>query len=349
MIRRARTTIIASIASGVLLGPLACTDLFHSTDFPTLCELSDAAPACHPDASIAPSTGPLCAPDSASTIKIARSTCAKLSACSAITGRWNVATCIDDGALAYGCADNAQMAPRGARSEFWRCVRYAADCAGIRQCILGSPVLPSCSASAKDYASCAAPGVRVLCGAAGGQPVAIESCFAQGRTCVDGRCGGGASACTESGCDGAALHACVADGAGTVSDVGYDCTLSGDGKCRGAGVASFCAPSGGASCTNTTVVKCENGVAIACTAGAEQRVNCTSLGLPCVGGELTAEGAVSACKGDTDCPVDTCGGTSVQSCARRLGRSLDCAAEGYGPCVVQTIAGDVLARCTAKR
>ena len=266
-----------------------------------------------------------------------------------MSGKWNVATCLDDATLAYDCAGNAQMPPRGARGEFWRCARDAADCAAVRQCLLGSAALPNCSASAKDYASCAGPGVRVLCSASGGQPVALESCFAQGRKCVDGRCGGGGSGCTEEGCDGTALHACVTEGAGAPADVGYDCTLSGDGKCRGAAATSVCAPSGSTACTNTTSVRCEGGVAIACISGTEQRVNCTSIGLPCAGGELTGEGAVAACKGDVDCSPDSCGGSAVQSCSRKSPRTLDCAAEGFGPCVVQTIAGDVLSRCSSKR
>lgn len=349
MTRHAGAHVIAAIAGNILFWSTACTDLFHSTDFPTLCEVSDAAPACTTDALAESSAGPLCETNSAKAAKLATSTCAKLSACSAVTGQWNVATCIHDASLAYDCNGSAQLAPRGVRAELWRCVRYAADCAAIRQCLLGAPTLPTCSASGKDYASCATDGVRVLCGAAGGQPIAIESCFAQGRTCVDGRCGGGAKVCTESGCDGTALHACVADGTGAVSDVGFDCALTGDGRCRGAGAASFCAPSGGASCTSTTGVRCENGIAIGCLGGTEQRVSCSALGLPCVGGEVTAEGVVSACKGDTDCPVDTCNGSSIQTCARRLTRTLDCAGEGYGPCVVQTVAGDVLARCSPKR
>lgn len=349
MTRPRRWRRIAWLAAFAVPLLCACTDLFHSTDFPTLCEANPSAPACGNDAAPDAKPAPLCATNVESAKKAARQTCAKLSACGAVSGKWNVANCMDDAMLSFDCSANVELAPRGARSEFWSCARDAADCAAVRACLLGTEALPNCSQSARDYASCAGNGLRVLCSAAGGAPIALESCVAQGKRCVDGRCGGGGSACTEGGCDGTSLHVCLTEGTSPPVDIGFDCTLSGDGRCRGAGATSYCGPASRVACTTTSAVQCENGVAVACISGLEQRVRCANLGLPCAGGELTPEGAVSACKGESDCAGDACSGSVVQTCARKSPRSLDCAAEGLGPCVVQAVAGDAFARCTPKR
>lgn len=339
----------AAIVS-VVVTLFGCTDIFHATDFPTLCETAPDAAACARDAAADVTAKPLCAADNADASRIARKTCARLSACNAVGPQWNLAACLDDALVAFDCTASPANAPRGARRDFWLCARDADDCAALQSCLLGKTPALSCAANAKDYATCAGNDVRVRCSAAGGVPITSESCLAQGKTCVDGVCGGGArGGCTASGCDGTSLHLCAQDGVGSIIDVGYDCTLQGDGACHGSGESAYCGVAQGPACTSTTAVRCEAGVAIACIGGKESRVNCGSLGLACTGGELTSEGAIGACKGAIDCAADACTNGAVQSCARKTPRTIDCVAEGLGPCALGSAGGEAFAHCTPKR
>jgi hypothetical protein len=371
---------VAALAIGAAAG--ACVDLFHSTqDVLTACELDASADGCPPSpsadarAETQAEAGPtqFCAWTPAEARDRANHACAWLGACESPMGRNDFGSCVVQARLAYDCATNPNRPARGVPHDLWDCLWRVRSCADVDACIAPGG-MPACE-SPGAFTGCggAAGGalgraVRVECGGDGGSPAraGAESCALWGQTCASSgataSCGGAAGlACVADGCDGTPLsqvHWCVDGG-----DQGLDCSGNGAARCNGfpsstapqwvACVASTNVASDG-SCAPGLAVTCSQGVATSCSSGVVERLDCQALlGTPgaCVEGTLSPPSDwTSPCQVvPAVCGSDSCSGSVVTGCARGAALSVDCAAQGLGPCrMVSTDQGTRQhAACTA--
>jgi hypothetical protein len=321
---------------------VAC-DLFHSTNFATLCEVNPEAGACRDgDAGT-----DFCSWTSAQALSNAQHACAWLSACESPLGNNDFGPCMIEALLAYDCTANPNRPVLGKLHVYWDTLWSAQKCEDVDRVVFPGRV-PQCG-SGGGFAACGVNNdggsdnstVRVECYEAGPTPAGGENCLAQGRTCRAGSCVTAPSPCGV-GCSGTTLRVCNDAGV----DNGTDCQYFGAGRCVDEGGVLACAPSGDASCATQAVV-CGN-VAQGCQAGTQEQVDCSKLtgtGTCNPGVVSPAQGVASACfvSGEAGiCPPDSCGGsgTSLVSCARGQTFSVSCADVGLGPChVVPTVDG----------
>ncbi len=314
----------------------ACVDLFHSTDFETLCDLD--ARACPPEGGTeagadAPGDAAptdFCAWSSAEARRHAQHACAWLSACSAPFDHNAFGPCMIDAILAYDCTanPNRSVAP-GPLHDLWDALWQARSCAEVTSAI--SPSSISCSGTGYACAGKAEPSVLVECaGAAAARP---ESCLVQGRECSGAACRapGAAASCKASSCSGSVLHACQ----GSV-DVGYDCRSFGAGTCLALDGSVGCEPSGApAPCTPTDVVTCDGGTATYCPTGKSEGIDCNLLTGPksCVVGKPSpVNDLAAACKGSTSCSPGCAGTDTLRGCAQGAEFDVSCSGEGLAAC-----------------
>lgn len=332
MISRARLTALGvaiTLASGV-----ACTQLFHSTDFQTLCDVdaaacSDAATQA-PDAE-APEAGPFdfCSLSRGEAVAAAERACGLLGACAGPFGRNAAETCLVDALKAFDCTANPGLRPLGDAEAYWSCLARAKTCAEIERCVFGGP-RPACTATG--FLGCSAS-VRVDCS---NSPFrGAERCAAQGRTCVRyatdslSQCTGTLGrACTTGGCAGTHRVECTDGGTASV-DIGEDCATMGAGRCAADAKGAACVPTGTAPCGAT---RCESTLSTGCADGRRTVLDCAAWGLTC-NGSITEPDLFASCVPSVpDCTASSCASGSVSACVNRRALKIDCAALGLGPC-----------------
>lgn len=347
--RRAGAMLAAVLAvAGV---SAACVDLFHATDFTTLCDVD--ASACTDGGADAGEESPsTCA---AAAFTQARSVCARLGACLGGIGSTRYGECLVQATTAYDCTANPSLRPLGATARAWKCLASAATCAEVGACVFPSGAQTCKPASGGTYTACG-NGVNastlVACGESE-TPVAVEPCLLSSRTCstIDpvtnrGACTGPTGTRCVAGakpkCEGTAAVACERLGSAPATDVGLDCATLGAGRCVDGTDGPACVPGDGATaCTTARPLECKGDVVTGCVDGKTLTLDCKALGLACVP-PPTTRGAWeigSFCRVKTDAgpacdPLtpDSCSGTRLVSCLRGSQVTLDCASAGLGAC-----------------
>ncbi len=341
--KRVRTLALAGMASAALATASACVDLFHSTDFETLCDAhpetcgsSDAGPAeAAVEAGDAGSTN-FCSWSTESARTHAEHACAWLGACTVPFDDNAFGPCMIHAILAYDCATNPDMTiTEGPLHAMWDAMWRAKSCADVTDAV--NPQNVGCSQTGYACGGSTAPDLYFECLDGVGGP---ESCLIEGRVC------GGSSGCApphalgtcdKSKCDGTVLHDCEHG-----DDLGIDCQYFGAGMCASepaAGIIPVCAPAGGGgmSCTPTNDVVCvgdEGDTATACPTGASVSVACAALtgATTCKPGTPSPQWNVAAaCQGHASC-APSCDGDTLTGCAQGAKFTTSCSAEGLGSC-----------------
>ncbi len=352
-----RRVVALGCALGAAAAGVACVDLFHATQFDTLCDLDASATECATIDAALPDTSPIATPDSAPppavdfcawTPDVARRNaehaCAWLSACEGALGNNQYGPCIVNALLAYDCTVNRNRPVRGATHDYWACLANATSCDAFDACLAPKGKRP-CGAFPTPYAQCASvdsgadKDTRNACdpGLDASAPRGVESCAATGQTCavVDfGSCNGSNPSCRDAGTDCTGTHLRDCDVAGGI-DHGIDCASFGEGKCAPGGAA--CLPSANAStCKVDASITCLGTSATSCPAGREEIVDCRELlgdaGACNPKGSGRAWDATRACTAGTCIGEDSCAGSILRSCARGVTFTVDCAAQGLSPC-----------------
>ena len=358
---RSRILIIAAAAASVVLG-VACVDLFHSTEFDTLCTRSPEDPQCRdggatnvdsstlPDADGADAHPDFCSWTSTQARERALRACAWLGACEGPLGESAFGPCVVHAQLAFDCTANPDMRPAHEADAFWSCLATVSSCTDVDRCVFPGGVPPCAPLATGSFTSCSsAKGVapRVKCvSPGGGRFEGVEPCIMLGQSCVReddsvAHCGGslGTVQCTQSGCSGSFAVGCD-DPASPLNDVGVDCSASGAGRCEPSDAGPVCAPRNPAkSCVTEKVAGCEGSVVSACLSGREIRVDCGLLGLPCNDAAApTPFDIARACGNEPDAGAcvgsDRCAGTRLEACGRGATYAVDCASVGLGSCAI---------------
>lgn len=363
---RGQVVVIGMFAAAGLAGTAACVDLFHSTDFPTLCD-EDAA-ACAPEAGGPPDAArpdgtsneggspiELCSRDSAEARRRAEHACGYLGACLGPHEDTRLGDCMTRALAAYDCSFNPLLRPRGTTAVLWDCLARASTCDAVALCVFGTPA-PSCKPESGPYSACNlepdengrfdAGAVVVACHDSR-VAVGMNPCALRGRSCatVDESksiCAGKrGAACTSSPrCEGTFAVHCRSTG-GIDADEGADCASFGAGRCAqdDAGVSCVPLPDAG-TCTGTAEVTCDLGAtASSCVGGRAVEIHCAALGLACDAAGVLPIDPFLACK-DRDAGAacteteDDCDGDTLLGCSTRGTRyELRCSSvPGLGAC-----------------
>jgi hypothetical protein len=348
-------TLLVAASGGAALAASSC-DLFHSTNFATLCDVDPSAAPCTDaktdfDAASPPATN-FCDWTPATARTSAAHACAWLSACELPLGTNDFGPCMISALLAYDCSANASLPVTGALHAYWDVLWQARSCGDVDRAVFpgagAADEVPVCD-NGGGFTACGVAydggdnsGVRVECDEAG-TPARGENCVAQGRTCANGSCvvAPSAAGCM-TGCAGTVFHEC-ADGG---EDDGVDCAGFGAGSCATASGAEGCAGMAGAACTPTAAIGCDGGVAQGCLAGTTASVDCNALtgqGSCNAGNASPGWDLSSACFADAGtCPPDSCAdaGDVLVSCARGAAFTVSCSGATLGPCgAVMTVDG----------
>ncbi len=337
-----RRSFVYAGAAVTLASLLACGDIFHSTDVPTLCDLDAAAPGCAQDGG-APPVVDLCAPDDPTAEARAAKACALLAACELPIGQNATGKCMVNAILAYNCRANPNRKPKLDAKVFWGCMQNANTCVDVDACVLPGGV-QSCTGAGfvgcTDFAKNAA--TRLDCEAKG-SPTRGENCAAYGQTCdaIDpdasnrnALCVGvKRRGCTASQCSGSNLVAC--DDAGV--DQGLDCSLFGAGQCVTAGAVPACKPEGSSACAGTADITCTaGGEAQGCASGFAEQVDCNAISgaQACnpIPSAPPGTPVAAACARTSGCSKDTCSGADLSACVAGRVVTVRCASYGLGPC-----------------
>jgi len=361
---RARAVAIVMFSIAGLAGTAACVDLFHSTDFPTLCD-QDAA-ACAPETGafsdadrpdVAEGGRPieLCSRDGNEARRRAEHACGYLGACLGPHEDTRLADCMVRALAAYDCAFNPSLRPRGTTEILWDCLARASTCEDVSLCVFGTPA-PGCTPASGLYSGCNlerdedgsldAGAVVVACHASR-VAVGMNPCELRGRSCarVDESksiCAGkrGATCVTGPRCEGTSAVQCRSAG-GIDADEGTDCAFFGAGRCvhDDAGVA--CAPPPNApTCTGTAEVTCNRvGVAASCVGGRMVEIDCAAVGMGCDADGVLPIDPLLACSKNPDAGAacatteDECDFETLVSCTRGARYELRCTdIPGLGAC-----------------
>ncbi len=362
---RRRAIVLGAVA--IAAAAVACADIFHDTDSPTLCDFDAAAPGCL-------STGdagelPICAPDHDTAEARAKHACAWLAACETPIGKNATGQCMVEAILAYDCQANPNRQPKLAAKTFWTAMANVKSCADVDTAVFyQSKSAANCAAkSPSAYIGCTKWtgtldfGTRISCPTPG-ERLFGENCLAQGRTCdsvplSDAGIGNNGGLClgregrnckASPSCDGAQLIAC--DDAGF--DRGLDCTYFGLGNCLATGVQPACVPDGPLLAAKPDITCSPAGEATSTLSGREEKVDCTyvSGSAPdnCTNIPNAPVGtrAADACKRTSGCSADTCSGAKLAACVAGRTVTIDCLADGLKGCndTISTLEG-VRASC----
>jgi hypothetical protein len=337
---------------------IACIDLFHSTDFPTLCEKDASIEAC---AAPVPTTTP--APDAeagtpppptdfckwtpAQARAYAEHACAWLGACAGPMGDNALGPCMFRALQVYDCRINPTRLVRpGPMHDYWDCLWQAKSCDAVKRCIVAN--VPICEGAGVYTACVPDTSVRVRCDLKNGPPSMLESCVGESRVCTpistaEAQCTGGAGkACTLSGCNGTQLNFC--DGG---VDRGIDCASFGAGDCVVTSAGPGCKPAGTPpTCTASNVVDCDGGVAYGCPVGFVERVDCKGLSAGRCEGNVGDRiyDLARACSVDAGADASTCeercagatGGETATGCFQGQSYTITCQEQGLRPCELRT-------------
>lgn len=358
----------AARAAAFVLAPVlvvACVDLFHDTDFVTLCDRDPSHAACAAEASPAEAgqdaaphddAGAPCLDPSEARAR-ATGACARVGACLGPGGPDGLGACVRDVTLALACAPEG-LERVGEALALATCLADAKDCGAVERCALpdGLPACPVTETVPFTACSLDAPrrGVAHCTSPDGGRPTRLDACATAASRCatldprtaacggvLDGRCAG------EPRCADGWVVRC--DG---TRDRGFACAGVGAGACAGdAGPA--CAPRADApACDEGPEVTCEGDVAVACVAGRRVRLACTHLAARCEPSTAPPSAlrpagvVVDACRSDA-CTGDTCRGDVALGCAAGVAYEADCTALGLGPCTLTDVDGELRAHCTS--
>jgi hypothetical protein len=369
-------TIFAAVASAIA-APLACVDLFHSTDFETLKPDTGAAsdaPTSDGDTQPDAGTKPLvdfCKWTPAEAKTNASRACAWLGACTGVLEGTQLGACMLNATWAYDCDLNPGLRPNGATYALWSCLSDVKSCADVAACVQprGPDTCPALvSGSFTQCGDAGASELRVECSKPqAGPPGAAEPCALQGRVCtpVDestSTCGGAAKKTCALGrtCEGTGAVDCrLATGTSILVDFGIDCAAYGAGACASedaggdAGTIVACAPSPSAakSCDAGLAVKCDVDfpmVARSCVGGRAVSVDCSKLGVGCDVSRTVApyrpfEACAEYVDGGRCIGADTCVDGKLRSCAQGITFEADCAALGLAGC--EQIGSSAFAHC----
>ena len=352
------------LAGGVLAA--ACVDLFHATDFATLCTV-DAA-ACAPDAGFEAETSipvtalPLldfCAWSSDEARMHAERACGWLGACEGAAAGSTFGLCMTRALDAYDCHYNPGLRPAGDTYALWSCLATVTSCGGVSRCLYGA-MPPTCDAVPSGngtFTACSNIGSSTILSCAlpdaGSPAVASESCTLEARQCNPNACVGQEELrCTHTDtCSGTNAVRCQAEN--TLVDIGLDCARRGGGTCVASDAGVACAPIADAgACDGGVEVRCDDaGAAHSCVAGQDVVVNCTAVGRACraAAHPLDIAAACTVLDGGSCSDADEgCTDGILRSCAHGELFPLDCAHAGLtNGCEVPS--APFLARARCKR
>jgi hypothetical protein len=356
-----RRVLAAASVTLVLLGA-ACVDLFHGTDFETLCARSPDDPSCGnhdagvPDVAEASTDAArprpnFCAWSSDEARRQAVRACAWLGACEGPLGESLFGPCVVHAQLAFDCTLNPTLRPRGAVDAFWACLATAKTCGEVDQCVFPGGVENCGAAASGNVTACGTArnaGVRLACSDAGARAQRVEPCVLSGQTCTpentsNSTCAGALGfACTTNACSGSSVVECRSVGARMV-DRGHDCGGYGGGECTVFDAGPACAPGKAAkSCSKDTAPTCDGTYLVrSCLGGSEVTLACDALGLPCDTSEATTADPTAACvnRGPSACSGgDVCvTPTKLRSCGRGGAFEVECPEVGLGPCAIDVL------------
>ena len=348
---------------------MACVDLFHSTDFDTLCDVSPSDPRCGTDAAGGPDVVSEPAADApkrphpdfcswntlAKVESEAKRACALLGACEGPLGESVFGQCVVRAELAFSCDANPTLRPAGPTDDFWSCLATATKCAEVDRCVFPTGIDVCGTVDGGNFTSCGNGNVsnQLKCAIPqGGRAVAVEPCAMRGKTCstvavINGisaasSCTGtvsgfsaGAVACVASGCEGTVAKNCKAS-AGVTIDDGFDCA-SQSAKCTIVASVPACESTNAPACTPDSPPACVGAKVTACVKGHELVVDCSVLGLDCDVAkladadlyDLTAACTLAAPECTNE---EACQGATLRSCGRGKMYEVDCVSVGLGTC-----------------
>jgi hypothetical protein len=364
--RHIRRFTLALSAAAVVAGMAACVDLFHGTDFPTLCDqdaaacVSDTGPAA--DATVVPDaaaegSAPIDLCSGATTTEARRRAehaCSYLGACLGPHDETRFGECVPRALAAYDCSFNPGLRPRGATAALWDCLWRASTCDAVALCVFGTPA-PPCRSEPGLYSACNLernedggfdPGSVVVACHDSTVALGMNPCELRGRTCAkldDSKslCAGarGASCTVGPRCEGTFAVSCRS-AAGIHADEGADCARFGAGRCVLDDAGAACAPASSApSCSETAKVVCNDaGTAESCVGGKAVAIDCAAIGQGCNADGVPPVDPILACRsldGAAPCSEteDDCDGGTLVSCVRGVRYTLRCAdVPGLGAC-----------------
>jgi hypothetical protein len=308
----------------------ACVDLFHSTDFATLCDVSPDAATCMrapqpadgaADVKDAAADGPdtrVCTTDKAVALRRAVRACELEVSCGgALATRQD---CIAIAMQAYDC----EFHPGAALATYWSCMRDARTCDAYNRCVFPGGV-PTCSTAGPICAGTVAGDCAVA-----GAPARGISCAAEGKICSQP---GGVPQCTGSQgiacgggprCDGTSAIAC--DGAQV--DQGQDCAALGMRCVSTTASGAFCQSRTTTDCIATRTT-CMDARAESCIDGKLTSIDCDRLGLTC-SADLNV---LQACRPPSGACAPSCVSGMLTACVRSdKSFVLPCTELGLGDC-----------------
>jgi hypothetical protein len=341
----------ALVGFALVAAAAACVDLFHSTDFDTLCTLHPLDPSCNGSADAGDAAQDtkrpipdFCTFSSADAQKRAKHVCAWLGACEGPLGATKLGPCIAAATAAYDCNANPGLRPQRGTLELWGCLLDAVTCDAVDACIF-SRVAGACPGlgPGQEFTTCDEQGVRVACSPGdGGRPSAVEPCLLRGQTCTKrndsaAACTGNRGAgCSTQGCIGTSAVVC-GTGGDNIIDEGVDCVYYGRGECHLTDAGPTCLPlqdAGACVSPDNGLTACSGTNAHLCAQNADVDINCFDLGAPCRNG-ATPLRPDEACGADASTCDDSCDGTGqVKSCNNGVAYSIGCSDYGLGPCHV---------------
>lgn len=331
-----------------MLAPLACVDLFHSTDFETLCDREPSHAACSGggDADAAEATLDFCAWTPTEARKRADRACAWLGACAGPLGDSSFGRCVVRALSAFDCSFNPGLRPTGGTHALWSCLAQVESCADVDACLYEGRPPPECAPVPSGSFTACAGAFRVECAnPQRGRATGLEPCALEGRSCVRidesrASCAGhdGNACASPPTCNGTFAVECTTAGL----DRGRDCAGIGSGTCVASSTTAACAPIAGApACSGGQEVVCDGSVATSCVGGKKVSFDCSRIGAPCDTSEpVPPSDAVMACADRTSAGrctgPDTCSGDTLRSCANGVAMTVACSSVGLGPCVART-------------
>lgn len=362
---------LLGLAMAFVAGGVACVDLFHSTDFETLCTASPADPRCATDAGVVPDVvsepgvdAPRPRPDfcswTAARVETeAKRACAWLGACEGPLNESSFGKCVVRAQLAFDCDANPTLRPGGATDDFWSCLATVkTTCAEVDRCVFPTGVVDQCGTiGSGSFTSCGNGNgaVNLKCSAPGGNRASgVEPCAMLGKTCskldestaaCTGTLGGksaGAVVCVENACRGTVARNCRGGGSATLDD-GFDCA-SQSATCASIAGVPACSSVKGPACTAAAAPSCDGARVTTCVSGHELTVDCAKIGLDCdvtklAGPDLYDITAACTLNAPTCTTEDSCNGATLTSCARGKSYDVDCVSVGLKACGTITANG----------